>query len=116
MRKSLHTKQNEMFLSLLREHRHAHQIRQADLAHLLTSAQATVSKVERGERRLDIIELRDWLAALGVDFVIFMRSLDEHLGNNFSHLELRRRTLQASTSGGGTKARTRRSSSSFTAR
>ena len=111
MRKSLHTKQNEIFLSLLREHRHAHQIRQTDLAHLLTSAQATVSKVERGERRLDIIELRDWLAALGIDFLFFMRSLDEHLGNNFAHLELRRRTLQASTTKSGRTARTRRSPS-----
>lgn len=95
MRKSLHTKQNEIFLSLLREHRQLHRIRQADLAHLLTSAQATVSKVERGERRLDIIELRDWLAALEVDFVVFMRLLDEHLGNNFAHLDLRRRALRS---------------------
>jgi transcriptional regulator with XRE-family HTH domain len=81
MRKSLHTKQNEIFLHLLREHRCAHRLRQADLARLLASAQATVSKVERGERRLDIIELRNWLAALGVDFLGFMHSLDERLGN-----------------------------------
>jgi transcriptional regulator with XRE-family HTH domain len=111
MRKSLHTKQNEIFLSLLREQRHAHHVRQADLAHLLTSAQATVSKVERGERRLDIIELRDWLAALGIDFLFFMRSLDEHLGNNFAHLELRRRTLQSTTSSNRRTSRTRRSAS-----
>ena len=111
MRKSLHTKQNEIFLSLLREHRHAHHVRQADLAHLLTSAQATVSKVERGERRLDIIELRDWLAALGVDFLFFMSSLDEHLGSNFAHVELRRRTLKANTSRSRRTAQSRRSPS-----
>lgn len=79
MQKSLYTKYNEIFLSMLRDTRHAHRLRQADLADLLGLAQATVSKVERGERRLDVTELRVWLAALGVDFLGFMGQLDDRL-------------------------------------
>ena len=80
MHKSLHTKHNEVFLSLLKNSRMAVPLRQADLALRLGHAQATVSKVERGERRLDVIELRAWLSALEVDFLGFMKSLDEGLG------------------------------------
>ena len=38
-----------------------------------------MSKVERGERRLDVIQLRDWLAALGIDFIGFVKTLDAEL-------------------------------------
>ena len=79
MLKSLHTKQNDVFLALLRDSRQDIRLRQADLADRLGRAQATVSKVERGERRLDVIELRVWLNALEVDFLTFMRTLDERL-------------------------------------
>ena len=79
MLKSLHTKQNDAFLALLRDIRQDVRLRQADLADRLGRDQATVSKVERGERRLDVIELRVWLSALEIDFVTFMRKLDERL-------------------------------------
>ena len=79
MRKSLHTKQNDVFLTLLKDSRQAIPLRQADLAIRLGHAQATVSKVERGERRLDVIELRAWLSALEVDFLTFMHRLDDGL-------------------------------------
>jgi transcriptional regulator with XRE-family HTH domain len=64
---------------LLRHHRELHQLRQADVALRLGRDQGTVSKVERGERRLDVIELREWLGALDVDFVAFMSDLDNQL-------------------------------------
>lgn len=79
MLKSLHSKQNDVFLALLKDRRQAIPMRQADLASRLGHAQATVSKVERGERRLDVIELRAWLRALDVDFLTFMRRLDDGL-------------------------------------
>ena len=58
MLKSLHTTQNEVFLLLLRRRRQAQRLRQADLAVRLGRGQSTVSKIERGVRRLDVIELR----------------------------------------------------------
>ena len=79
MLKSLHSKHNDVFLALLRDSRQAVPLRQADLALRLGHAQATVSKVERGERRLDVIELRAWLSALDVDFLTFMHRLDDGL-------------------------------------
>jgi transcriptional regulator with XRE-family HTH domain len=79
MRKSLYSHHNEIFLELLRSNRESLKLRQADLAVRLGRGQATVSKVESGVRRLDIIELRTWLIALEVDFMSFMDELDQRL-------------------------------------
>ena len=79
MHKSLHTDSNVVFLSMLRRRRQVMQLRQADVAQRLGRGQSTISKIELGVRRLDIIELRAWLAALGVDFVDFMSELDRRL-------------------------------------
>lgn len=79
MLKSLYTRHNDVFLEMLRDSRESLRLRQADLAVLLGRGQATVSKVERGDRRLDVIELRTWLRALEVDFVTFVTELDRRL-------------------------------------
>ena len=79
MHKSLYSRQNEIFLELLRSNRESLKLRQADLAVRLGRGQATVSKVESGVRRLDVIELRTWLLALEVDFKSFMDELDQRL-------------------------------------
>ena len=79
MLKSLHTTQNDVFLLLLRRRRQAQRLRQADLAVRLGRGQSTVSKIERGVRRLDVIELRAWLVALDVDFLAFMGELNSRL-------------------------------------
>jgi transcriptional regulator with XRE-family HTH domain len=79
MPKILYSRHNEVFLAMLRGLRMTRRLRQADLANRLGRGQGLVSKVERGERRLDVIELRDWLAALDADFVGFVSSLDAQL-------------------------------------
>lgn len=79
MRRSLRTQQNKVLLLLLRERREMLGLRQADLAKMLGQTQATVSRVETGERRLDVVELRAWLLALDVRFLPFMKLLDERL-------------------------------------
>jgi transcriptional regulator with XRE-family HTH domain len=81
MPKSLRTQQNEVFLALLRDRREALGLRQADLAERLGQTQATVSRVETGETRLDVIELRVWLQALGVSFLAFTKQLDSRLND-----------------------------------
>ena len=58
MPKSLYSRHNEIFLELLRRSRESVPLRQADLAMLLGRDQGTVSKVENGERRLDVVQLR----------------------------------------------------------
>ena len=79
MLKSIHSRHNEVLLSLLRSSRVAARLRQTDLALRLGREQAVVSKVERGERRLDVIELRTWLLALDVDFLTFLGEFDRRL-------------------------------------
>lgn len=79
MLKTLHSTHTAVFLTLLRDTRASQRLRQTDLASRLGRDQGTVSKVERGERRLDILELRAWLVALEVDFVSFVAELDRRL-------------------------------------
>ncbi len=79
MYKSIHTPQNQVFLDLLRDHRRRRRLRQIDVGTRLGRDQAMISKVESGERRLDIIELRAWLQAIEVDFIAFMKELDGRL-------------------------------------
>jgi len=95
MSKTLYSRHNEIFLSLLRGLRMARRLRQADLADRLGRGQGLVSKVERGERRLDVIELRDWLTALETDFIGFASSLDDELRlHSTSDPQLTRRAAQ----------------------
>lgn len=81
MLKNLRTQQNKIFLAALRDRREALGLRQSDLAERLGETQTTVSRVENGERRLDVIELRAWLRALRVGFVPFVRRLDRTLND-----------------------------------
>jgi transcriptional regulator with XRE-family HTH domain len=79
MLKSIHSRHNDVFLELLRNRRMRQRLRQADLADRLGRGQTVVSRVERGARRLDVVELWAWLAALEIDFLAFARELDQCL-------------------------------------
>lgn len=79
MLKSHYTIENQVFLAMLKACRLDRQLRQRDVAAKIGRDQAMVSKVESGERRLDVIELRSWLSAIGVDFVAFASDLDERI-------------------------------------
>jgi transcriptional regulator with XRE-family HTH domain len=65
MQKTLYTRQYQHMLKLLRAKRTLAQISQAELARRLRWTQADVSKCETGVRRLDVVELKLWLEALG---------------------------------------------------
>jgi transcriptional regulator with XRE-family HTH domain len=79
MSKALHSRHNKIFLDKLRKLRESRQLRQADLSQMLHRSQGWVSYVESGQTALHIIELREWLAALGVDFLAFLHELDADL-------------------------------------
>ncbi|RTL45290.1 MAG: XRE family transcriptional regulator [Burkholderiales bacterium] len=79
MFKSLHSRHNKIYLDKLRKLRESRQLRQADLGKLLGRSQGWVSYVECGETTLDIIELRQWLDALGCKFMLFVKELDAEL-------------------------------------
>lgn len=72
MEKSIISKDYILFLAFLKKVRVDAGVTQEQLAKKLKATQSFLSKVERGERRIDFIELRKWLRALGVplsDFV-----------------------------------------------
>lgn len=63
----LHTTEHEFLLVLLREHRDGLGVSQVELARRLGTTQQYVSKVEAGQRRLDVREFYEWCEGLGVD-------------------------------------------------
>ena len=65
--------------ALLKEVRNEAGLRQADLAERLGQPQSFVSKYESGERRLDILELRQVCEVLRISLQEFGRRLEERL-------------------------------------
>ncbi len=64
--------------ALLRARKSA-KLSQVELASRLERPQSFVSKYERGERRLDVIEFREVALALGVDPIRLLRKLYEEI-------------------------------------
>ena len=67
---------NNRLKALLRQVREEAGLKQVELAERLKVRQAWVSSYERGERRLDILELRQVVAAVGLDFLGFVARLE----------------------------------------
>jgi transcriptional regulator with XRE-family HTH domain len=65
--KSVYTTRYDQFRNLLIDARKESGLTQVDLAKRLVRPQSFVSKFERGERRLDVIEFLDIADALGID-------------------------------------------------
>lgn len=73
--KSLYTKDWEALLRLLRDLREARGWTQEQLAEKLGRPQSTVSKIEAGERKLDVCQFIDYLRILKADPVTAMQRL-----------------------------------------
>jgi transcriptional regulator with XRE-family HTH domain len=63
-------------LGLLRRVRVEARLRQVDLAKKLRQPQSFVSKYESAERRLDLLELRQVCAAVGISLPEFVRRFE----------------------------------------
>ena len=66
MQKTIFTPDYRAMLARLKEARRLAGYTQAQLAERVGETQSFVSKVERGERRLDVVEMRDYCRALGI--------------------------------------------------
>jgi transcriptional regulator with XRE-family HTH domain len=64
---SIFTQRHQQFIAFIVSARKAADITQVELAQRLGKPQSFVSKVERGERRLDVIEFCQLAEALGRD-------------------------------------------------
>lgn len=67
MPKSIHSSEYKTVIKKLREAREAAGLTQAEAAEKLGKPQSYISKIERGERRIDIVELTKILAIYNTD-------------------------------------------------
>lgn len=79
MSKHIYTLEQERLQALLRQIRQEAGLRQIDLAQRLGQSQSFVSKYESGERRLDLIELRQICSAVGITLEDFVRRFEDAL-------------------------------------
>ena len=75
MHKTLYTREYQQMLKLLQSRRTSIQVSQTELARRLNWSQVDISKCETGVRRLDVIELKLWIEALGGSLVEFIEEL-----------------------------------------
>lgn len=79
MRKTLHSAEQKQLRKLLRQVRLGAGLRQADLAKVLGKPQSFISKFESGERRIDVLELRQVCEAIGITLEEFVNRLERLL-------------------------------------
>lgn len=74
--KSIHSERYQKFLSLMTDARVQLGLSQRELARLLKKPQSYVSKYERGERRLDVVEFMDLCKVLKLDACDVLRKTE----------------------------------------
>jgi transcriptional regulator with XRE-family HTH domain len=81
MEKSIASPEYKVFLRELRAVRRSRGISQVELAVRLGETQSFVSKCERGERRIDLVEARSFCQAIGISLSDFIERLEQNLAN-----------------------------------
>ncbi|MDR6990968.1 helix-turn-helix transcriptional regulator [Luteimonas sp. 3794] len=77
--KSIHKPEYQVLLELLREMRVKADLTQTELSAALDRPQSYVSDVERGVRRLDLLQLREYCSACKRDLTGFVRRFEKEL-------------------------------------
>jgi DNA-binding XRE family transcriptional regulator len=80
--KSIFTSKYDRFRVMLVEARKTAGFTQVELAQYLGRPQSYVSKYERGERRLDVVEFLDVAVALDLDVCDFLNRLNDYPNSN----------------------------------
>lgn len=79
MEKSIISSSYACLLECLKESRRQAGLTQVELAERLGESQSFVSKCERGERRIDFIELREFCKAMNTNLANFIRQFESGL-------------------------------------
>jgi transcriptional regulator with XRE-family HTH domain len=79
MQKSIWTQEQAVLAELLRKAREEAGLTQVQLAELLDEPQPFVSRYESGDRRVDLLELREICTVLGTTLGDFVRRFEEQL-------------------------------------
>ncbi|WP_412461172.1 helix-turn-helix domain-containing protein [Pseudomonas sp. SC11] len=79
MTKAIYRREHVIFLQELKRMRVESGMTQAQCSAALARPQSFMSDVERGVRRLDLVQLRDLCQVLGSDLVSFSKSFEQAL-------------------------------------
>jgi transcriptional regulator with XRE-family HTH domain len=79
MKKKIYVAQRDRLITLLREARIEAGLTQTELGSRIEKDQTYVSRYESGQRRLDILEVREISQAVGIKFEEFARMLEKAL-------------------------------------
>lgn len=79
MKKKVYIAQRDRLVGLLREMRVESGLTQTDLAARIEKDQAYVSRYESGQRRLDVLEVRELCQAVGIGLEEFVKRLEKAL-------------------------------------
>lgn len=81
MEKSVYRDENLVLLRLLKQCRVEAGLTQAEFAQALDRPQSFASDIERGLRRIDLVQLRDICHALGLGLVDFVQRFEAELSS-----------------------------------
>lgn len=79
VKKTLNKKEYKILLEQLYRLRLSSGLRQSDLADKIKTPQSFISKIESGERKIDLIELREICIALGSNLKEFINEFEKAL-------------------------------------
>ncbi|ARI05609.1 helix-turn-helix domain-containing protein [Pseudomonas aeruginosa] len=82
MTKAIYRPEHEVFLQLLRQLRIESELTQAQCSNALGRPQSFMSDVERGVRRLDIVQIHDLCVVLGTTLSEFAAAYERELGKS----------------------------------
>ncbi|CAI8975461.1 DNA-binding protein [Pseudomonas donghuensis] len=77
MTKTIYRPEHQALLGLLKKYRHAAGLTQVQCSKELSRPQSFMSDVENGTRRLDIVQLRDLCAVLGISLIELVQELEK---------------------------------------